>query len=98
MGAGHALSPFLSSTTGIHISTAAFTSIKYNNATKRVTFGAGLNWVELYTALQPHGVGVPGARAPGVGVGGFVHHGIYDALIMLYHAWPSPSSATSASV
>ncbi|TEB23063.1 FAD-binding domain-containing protein [Coprinellus micaceus] len=72
MGAGHALSPFLSSTTGIHISTAAFTSIKYNNATKRVTFGAGLNWVELYTALQPHGVGVPGARAPGVGVGGFL--------------------------
>ena len=72
MGGGHATSPFLSSTEGVHISTSAFTSIEYDEVTKTVKFGAGLKWEELYAALEPYGVGVPGGRIPGVGVGGFI--------------------------
>jgi FAD/FMN-containing dehydrogenase len=72
MGGGHALSPYLSSTEGVHISTSAFKSIEYDERTETVTFGAGLKWDELYVALEKHGVNVPGGRIPGVGVGGFI--------------------------
>ena len=72
MSGGHATSPFLSSTKGVHISTVAFRSIEYNDTTKMVKFGAGLKWDELYAALHPYGVNVPGARVPGVGVAGFI--------------------------
>ncbi|TEB19619.1 FAD-binding domain-containing protein [Coprinellus micaceus] len=78
MGGGHATSPFLSSTEGVHISTSAFTSIEYNEVTKTVKFGAGLKWEELYAALEPYGVNVPGGRIPGVGVGGFILGGGYS--------------------
>jgi FAD/FMN-containing dehydrogenase len=72
MGGGHATSPFLSSTEGVHISTSAFTSIEYNGVAKTVRFGAGLKWEELYAALEQYGVSVPGGRMPGIGVGGFI--------------------------
>ncbi|TEB19617.1 FAD-binding domain-containing protein [Coprinellus micaceus] len=78
MSGGHATTPFLSSTTGVHISTAAFTSIEYDEATKRVTFGAGLKVEDLYAALHPHGVNVPGARVTGIGMGGFILGGGYS--------------------
>ncbi|TEB23037.1 FAD-binding domain-containing protein [Coprinellus micaceus] len=78
MGGGHATSPFLSSTEGVHISTSAFTSIEYNEVTKTVKFGAGLKWEELYAALEQYGVSVPGGRMPGIGVGGFILGGGYS--------------------
>ena len=72
MGRGHATTQFLSSTTGVHISTTAFASIEYDEATQTVTVGPGSKWEEVHAALHPYGVNVPGARVPGVGVGGFL--------------------------
>ncbi|TEB23058.1 FAD-binding domain-containing protein [Coprinellus micaceus] len=85
MSGGHATTPFLSSTTGVHISTAAFTSIEYDEATKRVTFGAGLKVEDLYAALHPYGVNVPGARVTGIGMGGFVLGG--EAAVKPGYSW-----------
>ncbi|KAJ3521485.1 hypothetical protein NMY22_g12295 [Coprinellus aureogranulatus] len=77
-GAGHATNPGFSSTEGVHISTRGFQSVEYDETTKLVKFGAGLKWEELYAALEPYGVNVPGGRAPGVGVGGFILGGGYS--------------------
>ena len=84
MGGGHALSPYLSSTKGVHISTSAFKSIQYDEKSQMVNVGAGLKWDELYVALEQHGVNVPGGRIPGVGVGGFILGGGRRTRAFLY--------------
>lgn len=37
-----------------------------------VTFGAGLRWIQVYEALEPHGLAVTGGRVPSVGVAGLL--------------------------
>jgi len=37
-----------------------------------VTFGAGLKWIQVYEALDPHGLAVTGGRVPSVGVAGLL--------------------------
>jgi FAD/FMN-containing dehydrogenase len=48
-----------------------FSQINYNAAAQTVTVGSGLLWDQVYSALQPFGVNVVGARTSGIGVAGF---------------------------
>jgi hypothetical protein len=47
-----------------------FNDIKVDYKSGTVELGAGLTWDQVYTALEPTGVNVVGARIPGVGVAG----------------------------
>lgn len=68
---GHTANLGFSSTPGVHIALSRFTDIDYNTNDKTVTVGSGLIWDDIYAALAPHNVSLNGARAPGIGVGGF---------------------------
>lgn len=68
---GHTVNPGFSSTPGVHIALSRFKNISYNAKDKTATVGAGLIWDDVYAALAPYNVSVVGARAPGLGVGGF---------------------------
>ncbi|KAJ7730429.1 hypothetical protein B0H16DRAFT_1677064 [Mycena metata] len=70
-GGGHTTSLGFSSTTGVQISMKRFSSVTYNEQNQTATFGSGLIWDDVYTALEPHGVIVAGGRVSGVGVAGF---------------------------
>ena len=63
---GHGTNPGFSSTTGVHISLRKFSEVNYDSEEKLVTVGAGLIWDDVYTVLDPLGVGVVGARVTGV--------------------------------
>jgi len=63
---GHGTNPGFSSTTGVHISLKKFSEVNYDSEEKLVTIGAGLVWDDVYTVLDPLGVGVVGARVTGV--------------------------------
>ncbi|KAH8983408.1 FAD-binding domain-containing protein [Lactarius hatsudake] len=67
---GHASNPGFSSTRGVQISLARFDKIATNSTAGTVELGPGLTWDQVYTALDPAGVNVIGARIPGVGVAG----------------------------
>lgn len=71
-GAGHTGNPGFSSTTGVQIAMSKFSEVTYNSATNTVIVGAGLNWDDVYAALEPYGVNVVGGRVTGVGVAGLV--------------------------
>ena len=65
-GGGHEVNPGFSSTTGVHISMTKFSEITYDAQKNVVTVGAGLNWEDVYAALDSLEVGVVGARCAGV--------------------------------
>ncbi|THU83073.1 FAD-binding domain-containing protein [Dendrothele bispora CBS 962.96] len=69
---GHNLNPGFSSTSGVQISMSRFNQLKYNPQTSTVEVGSGMIWDDVYNQLQAHNVSVVGARAPGIGVGGFI--------------------------
>jgi FAD/FMN-containing dehydrogenase len=47
-----------------------FNDTKVNHKDGTVELGPGLTWDQVYTELEPTGVGVVGGRVPGVGVAG----------------------------
>lgn len=69
---GHSYNPGFSSTTGVQISMNRFKAVEYNSTTKIATIGGGMIWDDVYAALLPYGVNVPGGRVDGIGVSGFV--------------------------
>lgn len=77
---GHTTNLGFSSTTGVHISMSRFNRVKYDSKTSTATIGAGLNWGQVYAALEPHGVNVAGGRVNFVGVGGYTLGGGYSFL------------------
>ncbi|KAL0951020.1 hypothetical protein HGRIS_007761 [Hohenbuehelia grisea] len=77
-GGGHTANPGFSSTTGVHIFMKRFSEVTYNSGDNTVVIGAGLNWDDVYAALEPHGVNVVGGRVTGVGVAGFTLGGGYS--------------------
>ncbi|CAA7271051.1 unnamed protein product [Cyclocybe aegerita] len=66
---GHATNQGFSSTTGVLISMASFTSVVYDQDAGTASFGTGRSWDEIYTILEQYNVTVAGGRVPGVGVG-----------------------------
>ncbi len=46
--------------------------IEYNENKRIVRVQGGALWRDVYSALEPYGVVVAGARAASVGVGGFL--------------------------
>ncbi|KAL4063633.1 hypothetical protein V8B97DRAFT_2026278 [Scleroderma yunnanense] len=83
-GGGHTTNPGFSSTTGVQISLSRFSDVVYDPEAQTATVGAGLTWDTVYTALEPHGVNVVGARGPGVGVAGLSLGGGYSYLTNQY--------------
>jgi len=65
------VNPGFSSTSGVQIAMSRFSQIEYDSTTQTVGVGAGLIWDDIYTALEPYGVTVVGARTTGIGVAGF---------------------------
>ncbi|KAF6744975.1 hypothetical protein DFP72DRAFT_1092638 [Ephemerocybe angulata] len=50
----HSSKPGHSSTQRVHISLGAFTSIEFNDVTKKVEIGTGPKWEGVYEALEPY--------------------------------------------
>ncbi|KAF9455883.1 FAD-binding domain-containing protein [Collybia nuda] len=75
---GHNLNLGFSSTSGILLYMTRFNQITYHAHTNTVDIGSGLTWDQVYAALEPYNVSVVGARATGVGVGGFLLGGGYS--------------------
>ena len=65
------MNPGFSSTKGVHISMTRFSEVTYDSNSQTAVVGAGLIWDNVYAALEPHNVSIGGARATGIGVGGF---------------------------
>lgn len=57
---------------------------------KTVDVGPGNRWVDVYTALEPYGVGVAGGRMAPVGVPGLILGGGYEQ-----YSVPSSSQANT---
>ncbi|KIY63021.1 FAD-binding domain-containing protein [Cylindrobasidium torrendii FP15055 ss-10] len=57
---------------GFTIDMEAFNDIVYDEATERVTFGAGLRWGDVYTYLGGYNRTMRGGRTMDVGVAGFL--------------------------
>jgi len=68
---GHSTNPKFSSTSGVMISMTRISNIDYDPLSMSVNVGTGALWDDVYATLEPHNVNVVGARATGVGVGGF---------------------------
>ncbi|KAH9017336.1 FAD-binding domain-containing protein [Lactarius deliciosus] len=83
-GAGHALNPGFSSTSGVQISMTRFSNIEHNNATGTVDAGSGVTWDQVYIALDPTGVNVVGGRVPTVGTSGLTLGGGYALMSNQY--------------
>ncbi|KAM7211370.1 FAD/FMN-containing dehydrogenase [Rhypophila decipiens] len=66
----HANSNNISS--GVTLDLGLLNSTTYDPDTKLATIQSGARWKEVYTALEPHGVVVPGGREGNVGVGGLL--------------------------
>ncbi|KAG2359542.1 FAD-binding domain-containing protein [Suillus spraguei] len=77
-GGGHSPNPGFSSTLGVQIAMRLFSEVVYDQNAQTVTFGMGLVWEDVYSALLQYNVTVVGGRSFGVGVGGFVLGGGYS--------------------
>ncbi|KAH7886192.1 hypothetical protein F5I97DRAFT_1229441 [Phlebopus sp. FC_14] len=77
-GGGHTLNPNFSSTPGVQIAMYRFTNVTYDSVAQTATIGAGMIWDDVYSALEPYGVNVVGARVSGVGVAGLTLGGGYS--------------------
>jgi FAD/FMN-containing dehydrogenase len=72
-GGGHAAFGGASSIEGgITVTMESFKQVSVASDKKTVDVGPGNRWVDVYTALEPHGVGVAGGRMAPVGVPGLV--------------------------
>lgn len=60
-----------SSTTGVQISLRQFKETNYDAKTNTAVIGSGQPWTEVFKALEPFEVSVPGVRVPNVAVGGY---------------------------
>lgn len=69
---GHSPNPFDANiNTGVLISTENLNKeVSYNPGTDSASFGTGLRWDDVYSALDPYNVSVVGGRVMDVGVGG----------------------------
>ncbi|KAG2063980.1 FAD dependent oxidoreductase [Suillus decipiens] len=79
-GGGHSPNPGFSSTPGVQIAMRSFSEVVYDQDAQTVTFGMGLVWEDVYSALIQYNVTVVGGRSFGVGVGGFILGGGYSFL------------------
>lgn len=70
-GGGHATNPNFSSTSGVHIAMSRFSNVNYDANAGTADVGAGLAWQDVYAALEPYNVNIPGGRVGDVGVAGF---------------------------
>ncbi|KAF7303045.1 NAD(P)-binding protein [Mycena kentingensis (nom. inval.)] len=77
-GGGHNLNPGFASTTGVQLTMTRFNKVVYDAKANTAEVGAGLIWDDVYRNLEPHGVGVVGGRATGVGVAGYLLGGGYS--------------------
>lgn len=57
----------MSSTNGLQIAMSEFSQIEIAADKKSVKVGTGLDWGQVYAALEPHGLVVVGGRSPSVG-------------------------------
>lgn len=73
---GHGMAGASSIQGGVLIDLGGLNSIKVNHERRTVTIGAGAKWGDVYKALDPLGLTVPGARSADVGVGGLSLAGI----------------------
>ncbi|KAH6904220.1 hypothetical protein BKA70DRAFT_1565942 [Coprinopsis sp. MPI-PUGE-AT-0042] len=71
-GKGHCNNNNMSSTNGLQIAMSEFSQIELSADKKSVKIGTGLDWGQVYTALEPHGLVVVGGRSPSVGVAGLL--------------------------
>ncbi|OHE96903.1 6-hydroxy-D-nicotine oxidase [Colletotrichum orchidophilum] len=60
---------------GVTIDMALMNHVKYSAENKIASIGAGALWRDVYSALEPFGVTVPGGRTSTVGVAGFLTGG-----------------------
>ena len=71
-GGGHTPWPANNIENGITIDLSWMNKTTYNANSSTATIGAGSRWVQVYDALSPLGVTVPGGRAGTVGVAGLI--------------------------
>ncbi|GLA55317.1 hypothetical protein AnigIFM63604_001964 [Aspergillus niger] len=72
-GGGHLQIPgFTSNQDGVVISLGAFDQVRVAEDKSTAEIGVGLRWLEVYRALEEHGVAVAGGRVPTVGVSGLL--------------------------
>lgn len=72
-GGGHAAFGGASSIDGgITISMENLNKVSVSSDKKTVDVGPGNRWVDVYTAIEQHGVGVAGGRMAPVGVPGLI--------------------------
>lgn len=72
-GGGHAAFGGASSIEGgVTVTMENFKQVSVSSDKKTVDVGPGNRWVDVYTALEPYGVGVAGGRMAPVGVPGLV--------------------------
>lgn len=62
---------------GITVSMENLKQVSVSSDKKTVNVGPGNRWVDVYTALEPHGLGVAGGRMAPVGVPGLILGGGY---------------------
>ena len=72
-GGGHLQIPgFTSNHDGVVISLSKFSQVDVSKDKSTADIGVGLRWLEVYKALDPHGLAVAGGRMPTVGVSGLL--------------------------
>ncbi|KAF1361240.1 FAD-binding domain-containing protein [Lizonia empirigonia] len=72
-GGGHAAFAGASNIEGgITVTMESFKQVSVSTNKKIVDIGPGNRWVDVYTALEPYGIGVPGGRMAPVGVPGLI--------------------------
>ncbi|KAJ3791923.1 FAD-binding domain-containing protein [Lentinula aff. detonsa] len=69
---GHNLNPKFSSTPRVQISMARFNQLQFDAQASTVEVGSGMIWDDVYEQLQAYNVSVVGARATGIGIGGYI--------------------------
>lgn len=72
-GGGHLQNPgFCSNNGGVVISLSKFRDVTVSEYRNTANIGVGLNWFEVYKALDQYDVAVTGGRMPTVGVSGLL--------------------------
>ncbi|KAL4918277.1 hypothetical protein BDW62DRAFT_210562 [Aspergillus aurantiobrunneus] len=75
-GGGHLHNPgFNSNNGGVVISLGGFRQVQLSDDKSTADIGLGLRWLDVYQALESHGLAVAGGRMPTVGVPGLILSG-----------------------
>lgn len=69
---------------GVAVDLSSLSSIELLEGKRAVWLGVGAHWVDVYTALEAHGLVVSGGRVANVGVGGYVLGGGFSWLANEY--------------